>query len=187
MTTTVHTPISATFDAVADRIAQDPSAAIARFEVHSRQIAGLHSEVEAGDFLLTVDEPAAHGGQGLGPNPVQLILAAIASCQEITYRLYADRLGIPLRGVAVSVAGDIDLRGLFALDAGTRPGLRGLDIRVDLDSDADPERLDYLKRTVDAHCPVLDIIRNATPVSARRVSETDSGPTETPFLAGLAG
>ena len=190
---TTKTAIASVFDTVQERIDADPSKAIASYEVHSRQVAGLRSEVEARDFILTVDEPNGFGGADLGPTPVELILAAVASCQEITYRLYAERLGIPLRSVSVSVRGDIDLRGLYALDAGTRSGFRGLDITVELDSDAPAETLERLKRTVDAHCPVLDIIRNATPVLARRSPAnqdrhgTDAGEFAEFGLAGLAG
>lgn len=175
------------FDAVAQSLRDDPSKANVRFDVQSRQIAGLRSEVEARDFMITVDEPKALGGTDHGPNPVELVLAAIASCQEITYRLYADKLGIPLKGVSVSVAGDIDLRGLFAVDPGARPGFRGLEVQVELDSEAPVEELERLKRTVDAHCPVLDIIRNATPVIARTDRLTDGEPVEAPLFAGLAG
>ncbi|WP_420416823.1 OsmC family protein [Pacificispira sp.] len=178
-----------TFDRIAADIQDNPNKAIARFEVQSRQISGLHSEVEARDYLLTVDEPKALGGQDLGPNPIELVLAAIASCQEITYRLYADKLGIPLRGVSATVQGDVDLRGMFAIDPGARPGFRGLDIQVELDSDAPAAELDRLKRTVDAHCPVLDIIRNATPVAARthRQPDGDEIAGEPILFAGLAG
>ena len=101
------TGLGAVFDQVAETIHHNPGKALAHFEVQSRQIRGLHSEVETRDFILTVDEPKSLGGQDFGPNPVELILAAIASCQEITYRLYADRLCIPLKGVSVSVKGDI--------------------------------------------------------------------------------
>lgn len=177
-----------TFDTVAGAISDNPSKAIARFDVQSRQVAGLRSEVEARNFLLTVDEAKSLGGQDAGPNPVELVLAAIATCQEVTYRLYADRLGIPLRGVSVSVGGEIDLRGLFALDPSARAGFRGLDIRVELDSDAPKAELDRLKRTVDAHCPVLDIVRNATPIVARTERAGDAEDIdETPLFAGLAG
>ena len=100
----------------------DPALASASFAVASRQIEGLCSEVTARDFKLTVDEPEILGGTDRGPNPVELVLAALASCQEITYRLYADSLGIPLDGVSVKVTGDLDLRGLFAVDKSVRPG-----------------------------------------------------------------
>ncbi|MDF1750311.1 MAG: OsmC family protein [Alphaproteobacteria bacterium] len=187
LTTSQPTGLAVIFDQLAETIDREPGKAIAHFDVQSRQIKGLHSEVETRDFMLTVDEPKSLGGQNLGPNPVELVLAAIASCQEITYRLYADRLGIPLDGVSVAVKGDIDLRGLFALDPGIRPGLRGLDIQVELDSTAPAAELDRLKRTVDAHCPVLDIIRNATPVIARTQRQSDGEPVDTPLFAGLAG
>ena len=48
-----------------------------------------------------------------GPNPVELMLAALGACQEITYRLYADTLGIPLDRVSVSVSGRLDLSRLL--------------------------------------------------------------------------
>lgn len=165
-------------DRLTTAIQDDPGKAVARFTAHSRQISGLHSEVQLRDFLLSVDEPPALGGTDLGPNPVELVLAAIAACQEVTYRVYADRLGVPLRGVSVSVDGDLDLRGFLAADAGVRPGFTGLEISAELDSDASPEALAALKRTVDAHCPVLDIVRNPTPVSTRLRAGEPAGTAE---------
>lgn len=183
----------AAFEALVSRFAQKPSSAISHFEVTSRQVSGLRSEVEARDFILTVDEPEGLGGDNLGPNPVELVLAAAASCQEITYRLYADRLGIPLDGVSVTARGDIDLKGLFAVDPSVRSGFRGIELEVELDSPASPEQLERLKRAVDAVCPVLDIVRNATPVLTRtRRADTDTTDREdgfetVPVFAGLAG
>ena len=115
--------------------------------------------------MLAVDEPPALGGEDTGPNPVELTLAALASCQEITYRLYADALGIPLDGVSVKVTGDLDLKGFFAADDGTRPGFRSIQAEITLDSPASGAELERLKATVDRHCPVLDVLRNPTPVT----------------------
>jgi hypothetical protein len=50
-----------------------------------------------------------------GPNPVEAVLAALATCQEITYRAYATTLGIPLESVSVTLEGSLDLRGFFAV------------------------------------------------------------------------
>ena len=36
------------------------------------------------------------GGTNQGPRPSEYVLAALAACQEVTYRLYADALDIPL-------------------------------------------------------------------------------------------
>jgi OsmC-like protein len=51
------------------------------------------------------------GGTDAGPNPVELVLAALATCQEITYRAYATALGIPLESVSVRLEGLLDLIG----------------------------------------------------------------------------
>ena len=158
------------FEGAQSALQIEPAKALATFEASSRQIDGLRSEVKTRHFTLTVDEPTELGGTDRGPNPVELTLAALASCQEITYRLYADSLGIPLDGVAVTVSGDIDLRGLFAVDEAVRPGFQTLRVEVNLDSPADETDLQRLRQAVDQHCPVLDLLKHATPVSlqARR-------------------
>lgn len=184
---TEHTPISEAFDRIADSFRADRTKAHTHFTVESRQVQGLRSEVQARDFLLTVDEPKALGGTDAGPNPVELVLAGLAACQEVTYRLYADKLGIPLKSVSVTAEGDIDLCGLFAVDPSARPGFRGIELKVELDSDAPQAELDRLKRTVDAHCPVLDVLRNATPILARSVREGSDVESSDFSFAGLAG
>ncbi len=153
------------FTAARETFQREPGAADATFSVESRQTEGLKSAVTVRQFRVDVDEPAALGGDDTAPNPVEYVLAALASCQEITYRLYADQLGIPLKNVAVSLSGDIDLRGFFAVDDDVRPGYNAIEGTVTLDSDADPADLRRLKAAVDRHCPVLDILRQPTPVS----------------------
>lgn len=140
-------------------------ATIATFRVDSRQVAGLRSDVHIRDFEVAVDEPPTLGGADTAPNPVEYALAALATCQEITYRLHADHLGIPLDAVAVSLEGDIDLRGFFAVDETVRPGFQAIRGTVTLDSPASPEELERLKAHVDAHCPVLDLLSNPTPLA----------------------
>lgn len=62
------------------------------------------------EHKLVVDEPPDLGGSDAGPNPVELVLAALGTCQEITYRAYATTLGIPLERVSVNLTGTIDLK-----------------------------------------------------------------------------
>ncbi len=141
-----------------------PDQASVRFSVSSRGKEGLHREVQVRDFSLTVDEPSTLGGTNKGPNPVEYALAALATCQEITYRLHADAMGIPVNDVSVTLEGELDLRGFFNAAEGVRPGFLWIEGKVSFDSPATPEQLSALKQTVDAHCPVLDLLRNPTPV-----------------------
>ena len=144
--------------------------ATAEFSVDSRQVDGLRSEAKIRQFSLTVDEPPTLGGSDAGPNPVELVLAALATCQEITYRAYATALGIPLESVSVTLDGVLDLRGFFAVSE-VRPGFTGVEGIVTLKSSASKEELAKLKEVVDAHCPVLDVLRAPVPVELRLATE----------------
>jgi putative redox protein len=145
----------------------NPDHAIATFSVDSRQVEGLRSETKIRQFNVTVDEPPNLGGTDTGPNPVEFVLAALATCQEITYRAYATALGIPLESVSVTLEGSLDLRGFFAVKDGVRAGFNDLRGVVNLKSSAPDAELAKLKDVVDAHCPVLDILRAPVPVDLR--------------------
>lgn len=142
----------------------EPAKAQATFRSESALQEGLQSKVAMRDHTLIVDEPEALGGADSGPNPVELILGALGSCQEITYRAYATALGIPLDSVSVELDGDIDLRGFFGVDPSVRAGYQRIKGTVKLVSSADEATLKQLRDAVNAHCPVLDIITNPVPV-----------------------
>lgn len=142
-----------------------PDAAKVTFRSSSRQTEGFRSEVSIRQHTLAVDEPPSLGGADSAPNPVELILAALGTCQEITYRAYATAMGISLDSVSVELAGNIDLRGFFAVDDSVRSGYQNIIGTVNIESSASEAELQKLSAVVNAHCPVLDILTNKVPVS----------------------
>ena len=71
-------------------------------EVTVTSLANLRNEVSYGDGLtLVTDEPSELGGEGAGPDPYTLLLAALGSCVSMTVTLYARRKGWPLERVRV--------------------------------------------------------------------------------------
>ncbi len=66
----------------------------------------LRQRIDAGGHHLIADEPAAGGGGDAGPNPYDLLAAALGACTAMTLRLYADMKGLPLRHVSVSLKHD---------------------------------------------------------------------------------
>ena len=145
----------------------DAQKAKATFVSSSALQDGLRSEVSIRQHSLTVDEPEALGGTDAGPNPVELVLAALGSCQEITYRAYATVMGIPLDHVSVTMEGDIDLRGFFGVDESVRAGYEAIRGTVHIESSASEEQLQQLRSAVNAHCPVLDILTNPVPAEMK--------------------
>jgi uncharacterized OsmC-like protein len=60
--------------------------------------------ISVGPHLLQADEPRDVGGNDEGPNPYELLLAALGACTSMTVRIYAERKQWPLQGVEVSLA-----------------------------------------------------------------------------------
>ncbi len=90
-----------------------------------------------------VDEPNTVGGLGSGPNPYDLLSAALGACTAMTLRLYAERKGWPLTRVQVSVLhhrASLEARDLFE---------RTISLEGPLDEDQKIRLLEIAE-----HCPV---------------------------------
>jgi putative redox protein len=76
----------------------------------------LQMEARTANGAFLIDEPISVGGLGSGPNPYDLMSAALGACTAMTLRLYAERKGWPLTRVQVSVLHhrpSLDARDLF--------------------------------------------------------------------------
>ena len=76
-------------------------------------------EVRVGKTAFLADEPVEVGGLGSGPNPYDLLNAALGACKTMTIRLYANRKGWPLKRVEVAVRHrrvDLNAKDIFEVD-----------------------------------------------------------------------
>ncbi|MBF6215211.1 OsmC family protein [Nocardia puris] len=162
MTTSLS--LNAITDATAKAVADNPANAVVVFRASGTPEGAVGSAISAGSHTLRVDEPPALGGENTAANPVEHYLAALISCQVVTYRFWAERLGIQVDDLAISAEGDLDVRGFFGLDDTVRPGFQQVRVTVRVTGPESPERYEELQRAVDAHCPVLDISTGTIPV-----------------------
>ena len=106
-----------------------------------------------GDFAVAIrtgrhhwlaDEPVAVGGDDLGPNPYQMLSAALGACTVMTLYMYARRKELPLEHVAVTLKHD-KIHAEDCAECETRTGQidrieRSIHLEGDL-SDAQRQRL----------------------------------------------
>ncbi len=68
-------------------------------------IKNFQNEVRYGENQsFTIDEPVSVGGDGTGPDPYTLLLAALGGCISMTVTMYAKRKGWPVSRVTVRLS-----------------------------------------------------------------------------------
>ena len=120
----------------------------------------------APDAAFIVDEPVRVGGLGTGPNPYDLLAAALASCTALTVRLYAERKGWPLSHVEVAVRHQ--RASLKARDA--------FEARVRLEGPLTEEQRARLKEIAE-RCPVHQSLTRGADVRASVTVGPESAPS----------
>lgn len=112
--------------------------------------------LRVGRHTLVVDEPAANGGDDLGPTAHDLYDSAIGTCKAMTVLWYAQRKGIPLEDIAVDVERD---------DRDERHGTYRLRVRLGLGGPLDDAQRQQLLAVAEK-CPVHKLMtQSATEVT----------------------
>ena len=120
--------------------------------VSARWLGAYRCDVTAGEFTIAVDEPASVGGTDEGPQPTELLLAAVSSCFTLAMAHAAGKRGIELSHLSVAVTGTYD-----------GPRYSALDIRVD--AGCDPSLMPRLLEAAARVCYVTNTLRNTPDIS----------------------
>jgi putative redox protein len=117
-------------------------------------------EARMGDAAILIDEPPMAGGLGSGPNPYDLIAAAVGACTTMTVRLYANHKGWPLKRIETAVRH-------------SRAGLQAKDrfeLAITLEGELDQAQRSRLLEIAE-RCPVHLTLARGSEVAARLVAE----------------
>jgi uncharacterized OsmC-like protein len=120
------------------------------------------------DAVLRAGAHPAVGGDGDVPCSGDLLLAALAACQETTVRMVAANMGIDLEELQVTVEGDWDPRGTLAMGRDFPIGITAIraHARVVVRGDEKGERAERLLRSAERYCVVLATLREGVPVES---------------------
>jgi uncharacterized OsmC-like protein len=108
----------------------------------------------------------AVGGHHDGPNPGDMLCAALASCLDSTLRMIANRLGIGLRSLEVVVEADVDLRGTLVVDRSVPVGFQKMrcNVRLEAAEGTDPDIVKRLLAAAEHSCVNLQTLRSGVAI-----------------------
>jgi len=108
------------------------------------------------------------GGVGDVPCSGDLLLGALAACQEVTLRMVAAAMGIEIEWLEVEAIGELDLRGTLGMDREAPVGFSSIrcESRVKVKDDGRPERAKRLLENAERYCVVLNTLRAGLPVES---------------------
>lgn len=121
-------------------------------------------DVKAGNHTLCVDQPKAGGGNDAGPNPIEYLLTSLAGCIATTARIIALQKKIDLKGMDINVEGSFDTDIILGKSRENRPGLTGINVTLNIDSDMSKSEKEAFVHDIESRCPISDNIANTTPV-----------------------
>ena len=125
----------------------DPSASRITLRARGGQAdAPISCSVDSGRAIYQAEAHKGVGGAGAGACSGDLLLGALAACAQITCQMVAAAMGIATDRIAVTVEGDLDLRGTLGIDKAVRWDSRAFAWISYIDApDATPEQLRGLR------------------------------------------
>lgn len=124
------------------------------------------TEIAAGAYTLTSDEPASLGGKNMGPTPYQYVLSGLGACTSIALRMFADKNRWPLDEIVVRLRH----HKVHAPDCGDCDTAAGkidqIDQDIDLVGPLDDEQRERLLE-IAGRCPVHRTLRSEVVVNTR--------------------
>jgi len=111
---------------------------------------------------LISDEPPSRGGQDRGQSPLELLLASLCACTNVTAGRMAEKLRFDYTGLEMQAEGELDTRGRRGL-ADVPVHYRAVRLHVTIATDESDQRVERLADLVARYCPVDTLMRPVVP------------------------
>ena len=123
-------------------------------------------------FTFEADHPC-FASEDRGATPVEIALAALASCLTAGVAAVAQNRQIQLRTVTAHLEGKMSVLGILGADPDVRNGFNDVTVRFEIDADASPDDIRAIVAQSQKRSAVFDIFTNPTNVTVdRRLTPT---------------
>lgn len=139
---------------------QKPEVAQVTLKASSRISDGISCKVETGKALVVAGLHPATGGNGTLACSGDLLLEALTACAGVTLNAVATAIGVDLKDAVVRAEGDLDFRGTLGVSKDVPVGFSKIRLFFDLDTNAEPEKLDKLIELTERYCVVYQTLKN---------------------------
>jgi len=122
---------------------------------------------------IGVSMPVAHGGDGVNPCPIELIVAALGSCLLGTFLIFQRQVGLQVEDIQISAKGNVEM-ATQGKDEG-KYDITGIDVLVNIKVEGDEFEADVAGdclRLTKEHCPVTRTLQKAIPITIESKIET---------------
>lgn len=119
----------------------------------------ISCSVDIGRAVYSAEAHQGVGGAGAGACSGDLLLGALAACAQITCQMVAAAMNIATEKIAVTVEGDMDLRGTLGIAKDVPVGFESLRLQFDITApDATQEQLRALQEKTEQYCVVMQTL-----------------------------
>ncbi len=133
-------------------------------KAQAKGLEGFYIETKVGNHTVYVDQTKDGGGQDKAPTPLDYTFVALAGCLITIGKIVAFQQKINLRGMEVSVEGDLNLDVLRGKEMNERSGFKHIQVHMSVDADITQEEKEKFAHEVERRCPVSDNLLNTTPM-----------------------
>jgi uncharacterized OsmC-like protein len=155
-------PDSARIPARAEGLLDGPGIACAIVGREGPVVAGLHR---------------AAGGSGQLACSADMLLEALVACAGVTLCAVATAMEVTVRAGRIVAEGVWDARGTLGVDRNAPVGVTDITLYFEIDSDAEPAKLERMIQATERYCVILQTLRAASDI---RTTIASSGRADRP-------
>ena len=121
---------------------------------------GMATTAIAREYKVVIDADTEMGGKGMGPNPMETALSALAGCENITARIIAQEMEFDLQGIDFEITAELNPQGIMG-NPDIRTYFEKVEAKAVLKTTESDDRIQALKRAVEQRCPMYGMVKAA--------------------------